>query len=142
MGRRRSPAPLAAACGPAAPPEPLFAPLQHRGIVSAALATRVAEGPLDVGRILRDLAALRPLRRVPRRSVPTLRRGVQVLVDISPAMAPYAVDADALAAAVREVAGVPRTEVLSSMRARRARCTAGAGARRPGRRRPGVHPCW
>jgi hypothetical protein len=98
---------------PAPRMEPLFAPPQRRGILAAALATQVEEGPLDVAEILAHLSALRPLRRIPRRPVPTLRRGVQLLVDHSPAMAPYAADAEALAREMAEVAGAPGMQVLA-----------------------------
>lgn len=85
--------------------EPLLAPRQSRGIVAAALATRVAEGPLDVGAILERLARLEPVDALPRLPLATLRRGVQLLLDRSAAMQPYAADRDELAARIGAVAG-------------------------------------
>lgn len=101
--------------GPAAaPPEPdpLLAPGWVRSVLSGALATLGSEGPLDVERLVRDVARAAPVRRVPRRPWPTLARGVQVLVDKSESMAPFARDQTWLVAQIRAVAGRETTRVL------------------------------
>jgi hypothetical protein len=102
-----SPQPAWAMPGPALPrareagkPAPLpgiLPPLEGRGIYTAALSTRVDEGEPDLDRAVNELANYRPLRELPRLPLRTLRRGVQVLLDTGPSMAPYAADVHGLA---------------------------------------------
>ena len=68
---------------------PLFGRLQRQSILSYAFSTEVAEGPLDVARIIRKVARRQPLRALPRLRRRTLRFGAEVLLDGSPWMAPY-----------------------------------------------------
>ncbi|HKV10683.1 MAG TPA: hypothetical protein VJ725_21260 [Thermoanaerobaculia bacterium] len=101
--------------GPAvAPPEPdpLLVPGWTRSVLSGALATLASQGPLDVERLVRAVARAAPVLRVPRRPWPTLARGVQVLVDRSESMAPFARDQTWLVAQIRAVAGRETTQVL------------------------------
>ena len=98
-----SPAPSVAA--PALEPEPIFEALRQRAILSAGLATQVPEGALDLRKILERLVRLEPLDRLPRLPVPTLRRGVQLLLDYSPAMLPYAADRRQLRVAIEHLLG-------------------------------------
>jgi hypothetical protein len=93
-------------------PEPLLAPGWVRSVLSGALATLASEGPLDVERLVRAVARAAPMRRVPCRPWPTLARGVQVLVDRSEAMSPFARDQSWLVAQIRAVAGRETTRVL------------------------------
>ena len=74
---------------PALATPPLFANQTRRAVLSTALATVVHEGDLDVGAVVSMLTDGRPLRRIPRLPTLTLRRGVQVLVDIGPGLDPY-----------------------------------------------------
>jgi hypothetical protein len=78
--------------GPVPPPPPIFAPLRARAIYTSALSTWVQEGELDVDRAVAERAAGRPLASIPRAPLPTLRRGVQLLLDLGPAMAPFLAD--------------------------------------------------
>lgn len=101
--------------GPAAPPpepDPLLVPGWVRSVLSGALATLASQGPLDIERLVRAVALAAPVRRVPRRPWPTLARGVQVLVDRSESMAPFARDQTWLVAQIRAVAGREITQVL------------------------------
>ncbi|HSN85472.1 MAG TPA: hypothetical protein VL025_01890, partial [Thermoanaerobaculia bacterium] len=101
--------------GPAAPPpepDPLLLPGWVRSVLSGTLATLASEGPLDVERLVRGVARAAPVRRVPRRPWPTLARGVQVLVDRSETMSPFARDQSWLVAQIRAVAGRETTRVL------------------------------
>jgi hypothetical protein len=82
---------------PVAPLPGILAPLEGRGIYTAALSTRVDEGEPDLDRAVEELANYRPLRELPRLPLRTLRRGVQVLLDTGPSMAPYAADVHGLA---------------------------------------------
>lgn len=113
---------------PAVPvPDPLLEPRWTRAILSGTLATLSDTGPLDVPRLVRGVARNRPWRAVPRRPWPTLARGVQVLVDRSEAMLPFAADQDGLLEKLRAVVGRERLEVL---RFERPGDKAGAGPRR------------
>jgi hypothetical protein len=95
------------------PIDPLFAPAQERGILAATLSMRVDEGSVDVGRVIEEVTARRPLARLPLLPVPTTRYGVQLLVDVSPAMDPFAADVEYLVEAARRVMGVHRVSTAA-----------------------------
>lgn len=78
----------------AAAPEttPLFSRIQRRGILTAAIATSVREGELDVDAIVVTLSAGLPIRELPRLTRQTTRWGCQVLKDRGPGMAPFRED--------------------------------------------------
>lgn len=98
---------------PAPPvPDSLLDPRQARAILFHALGTRVADGPVDVGALVRARAAGRPLPVVPRARRSTLSHGVQVLVDRGEGMLPFLDDVRQLLAAVRRVVGAARVSVL------------------------------
>ena len=80
------------------PAVPLFSARTERAILSAALATSVEEGDLDMDRIVERVAERRPLEDVPRLRSVTLRRGAQVLVDLGAGMDPYRPDVERLVA--------------------------------------------
>lgn len=65
----------------AAPAPQLFPSMTRRAILSAALATPVPEGELDLDRIIDVLSDGRPIEALPRLPAPTLRRGAPVLID-------------------------------------------------------------
>jgi hypothetical protein len=120
--------PIAEDVADAPPLEPLLVPAWVRGILSAALATPSPDGPLDLERLVDTVARRQPILRLPRQPLPTLRQGVQVLVDTSPAMVPFARDRAWLVAEIRRVVGEDLTQVL-----RFAACPgrdAGPGSRR------------
>lgn len=56
------------------------------------LARWTADGPPDLERLVDMSSRLEPIRRVPQRLIPTLRRGAQVLVDLAAGLAPYRYD--------------------------------------------------
>ena len=93
-------------------PLPLFSRLQRRGILSAALATHVDEGGIDLDAAIECLAALRPLTRLPRTPTPTLRRGVQLLIDRGAGMDPFLADQDGLIQQLDDILSDDRLEVL------------------------------
>ena len=99
---RRDPPPL----------EPLLVPRWTRGILSAALAQRAAEGEIDIEAVVGTISAGRPFRAVPRRLVSRSGGGVQVLVDVAEAMTPFAEDARWLTSRIEATAGRDRTEAL------------------------------
>jgi hypothetical protein len=83
------------AAGPTPPgraPEPLFPPTQTRGLLTAAISTWDADGPIDVTRVADMLARLEPIRELPREITASVRRGVQVLIDTGMGMGPYRAD--------------------------------------------------
>lgn len=114
--------------GPSAPrdPEPLFVARWTRGILGAALAT-MDEGVIDLERAIDLVARLEPLTRLPIRPRPTLRNGVQVLLDRSEAMLPFYRDQASLARSLEGLIGPDRLTVQ-----RFAGCpTRGTGTRTP-----------
>jgi hypothetical protein len=98
---------------PSPPPlEPLLVPHWSRGIISAALATDDEDGPLDVERVTEMLAKQECVRQLPTLPSRTLRRGLQLLVDKSQAMMPFARDQSWLLDEIRDIVGVDSVEVL------------------------------
>ncbi len=93
--------------------EPLLAPALARGILSGALATASDDGPVDLEVLVQMIARRDHLEQLPRLVVPTLRRGVLLLVDKSEALAPYAIDQRWLESRVCEVVG---TELVTIQR--------------------------
>jgi hypothetical protein len=86
-------------------PESLLDPRQSRTILFDSLSSRVADGPVDVERLVRARAAGHPLATLPRQSRATMSRGVQVLVDLGEGMLPFLDDVRQLLSRVRAVAG-------------------------------------
>ncbi len=65
------------------PLESLFRPNWTRAILSDALSTAGFGGKIDIDRIIQKISVAQPLTELPRQQVPTLIRGVQLLVDCS-----------------------------------------------------------
>ncbi|MEE4424090.1 hypothetical protein [Streptomyces bugieae] len=99
---------------PADPPPhmPLFAPRSTAALLRTALARITMEGELDFDRATEQVAQARPLTEIPRRPLPTLRHGVQILADVSASMEPFARDVEDVIARVRAVVGAAGTQVL------------------------------
>ncbi|HEX8869192.1 MAG TPA: hypothetical protein VF821_26265 [Lentzea sp.] len=92
-------------------PTPLLTPRTTAAVLHALLATLTDDGPPDVEAI-RDLWARgKPIRTLPRHPRPSLRFGVQVLVDVGEAMELFARDQHDLVSRIRSVAGVETTSV-------------------------------
>lgn len=91
--------------------EPLLAPRGAAVILHTMAARSTAEGPLDVPTIVDLLARLQVVEHLPREARPTLRFGVQVLVDLGLAMRPFAGDQAQVVAQVRTAVGTQRTSV-------------------------------
>jgi hypothetical protein len=96
---------------PLIPYQPLFQPRTERAILQAALSRRVAEGPTDTAALVTVMARCQPVRVVPRRKVPTLRYGVQVLVDLGPGMEPFRRDQEYLARQITRIVGRDKVSV-------------------------------
>jgi hypothetical protein len=95
---------------PYLPLRPLFVPRWTRGILSAAFATTRAgdQGALDAEALIDDLARGEVIHRPPYRPWPTLRRGVQILVDCGEGMMPFTPDQRYLVEQIRKIAGRDR----------------------------------
>lgn len=94
------------------PPEPLLPAATTAALVQAAVATDTWDEDVDVELVVAALARRRRVESLPRRPRRTLVRGVQLLTDVAPAMAPYLADADLVAAAVEAVVGRPHVQRL------------------------------
>ncbi|MFB7287805.1 hypothetical protein [Actinacidiphila glaucinigra] len=90
---------------------PLLVPHWTSAIIRALLARQVCEGPVDIPVLIDTLAHGRPVTALPRQPVPTLRYGVQVLVDRGTGMQPFRRDQDELVARIRAVVGPALVEV-------------------------------
>jgi hypothetical protein len=93
-------------------PEPLFRPNWQRGILSAVLATEGQDGPPDIEKIVEHLVQGRIVHTIQRKPWPTLRRGVQLLIDQSEALTPFFADQTLLQHVIMQVAGTEKTEIL------------------------------
>jgi hypothetical protein len=94
------------------PVAPLFRRSLSRALLSAAAAAWLDLGEIDILRILQAVLRIEPLTALPRRLVPSLARGLQVLLDAGLAMEPYARDVADLAAAMGRLAGTERVELV------------------------------
>jgi hypothetical protein len=93
--------------------DPLFTPHWTRGIVAASLATRASTGLIiDLSQLLDTIARGRPIRGIFHISRPSLSRGVQILVDISEGMQPFARDQMELMRVIQGVVGIHATAIL------------------------------
>lgn len=92
--------------------EPLLAQRTAAGILQAAVARRVSEGPLDIPAIVDLLARREPVERLPCELVRTLRFGVQVLIDIGESLQPFGRDQTQLVTEIRKIVGAERVDVL------------------------------
>ncbi|WP_405535225.1 hypothetical protein OG787_12355 [Streptomyces sp. NBC_00075] len=93
------------------PHQPLLEPDWTAAILRAALSRQVAEGPVDTRALIDTLAHGRPVQWLPRVLVPTLRYGVQVLVDRGTGLQPFRRDQDELVARIRSVVGPDLVDV-------------------------------
>jgi hypothetical protein len=91
--------------------EPLLGPRGAATILQTLIARHTPEGPLDVPALVDTLARREVPDRLPRQSWPTLRFGVQLLMDIALPMRPFQGDQRQLAARLKTSAGSERTSV-------------------------------
>ncbi|MEE1832487.1 hypothetical protein [Streptomyces sp. SP17KL33] len=90
---------------------PLFVPGWTSAIVRAMVSRQVPEGAVDIASLIDTLAHGRPVHRLPRLPVPTMRYGVQILVDRSTGMQPFRRDQNELLEHFRAVVGPELVEV-------------------------------
>jgi len=94
------------------PPLPLLEPLQARAVLSGALGRRLPDGPIDIERVLERLGRGQPIAVLPRAELPSIARGVQLLIDRGDGMLPYAADVVWIREALLRVVGGYALEVL------------------------------
>ena len=90
----------------------LFDRLSRRGILSATLATLVAEGEPDIDEVVRIVGDGRPLQRVPRLPTATVRAGAQLLLDIGSGMDLFLEDQQQIVDALDDILADDRLEVF------------------------------
>jgi hypothetical protein len=93
------------------PAAPLLAPRSAPAILHALAATKADDGPIDIPRLTEEVAAGRPVTRLPRKPYRTLRFGVQVLADVGEAMELFARDQEELISRIKSVAGTENVTV-------------------------------
>lgn len=93
------------------PHTPLFPSGTARGILQELLSYPAAGGEVDIPRVVRQLAAAKPVRALPRRPRSTLRFGVQLMVDHAAGMAPFRRDQKVLVQQVVRLVGAAATSV-------------------------------
>jgi hypothetical protein len=94
------------------PLDPLLAPRGARNIVAAVAATHVAEGEIDLERIVASVARGEVLRDLHRRVSVTVRNGLQLLVDRGQSMTFFARDASWVEQQIQNVVGADRVQSL------------------------------
>ncbi len=106
--------PLEQTASGAAPPRVpgLFRSAWRRAVLSTALSTVRPRGGLDLDPVLRALGRGEALKKVPRRLVPTLARGTQLLLDRGEGMLPFEADLERLEREVLRIAGSGVGQVL------------------------------
>ena len=90
----------------------LFAPRLRRDILRRSLSRSIPASEIDIAELTRRLSRLQPLRRLPRRSRPSLRHGVQLLIDVGSSTAPFWQDQQGLVASIRRLLGPAAVDVV------------------------------
>lgn len=93
-------------------PDPSLLPPTRRRAILAALCRTTGPGEIDVPELVRRLARAEPVDRLPTTLVPTMRRGVQVLVDLGPGMQPFLGDQRSVVDMLHRLIGQEGLEVL------------------------------
>ncbi|MEW8411370.1 MAG: hypothetical protein AB2728_21110 [Candidatus Thiodiazotropha sp.] len=88
--------------------EPVFAKREERAILSAAVAVQTFTGHVDLDRVIDRLIEQKLVKQLPRQPLPTLKYGVQLLLDRSQSMLPYAQDLVTLETNLKKLAGSSR----------------------------------
>ncbi|MEI9941685.1 MAG: hypothetical protein WDO69_31100 [Pseudomonadota bacterium] len=104
--------PMRASLSQRKPLDALLPPRTTRGLLSAMLATRVRSDDLDLEQLLDAFVKRRVVSELPRQELPSLRRGVQILVDRSDALLPFFEDATGLVQRVLDLVSSDATQVL------------------------------
>ena len=92
--------------------EPLLTPKWTFGVIHSAAATPSPRGPIDVDRLVDEMARLRPVEAVPRRTRDSLHRGIQLLIDIGDGMQPFRRDQRELSDTIVRLVGDEHVDQL------------------------------
>lgn len=97
----------------APPPKylPLFETMWSRAIITKMLSVKAADSLPDIQRLIEILSRNQPLKDVPRRLSPSLRKGAQVLIDRGPGMTPFIRDQIFLLEQLGQIVGEDRLDV-------------------------------
>jgi hypothetical protein len=87
------------------PPEPLLRREWQRTILAEIAASDFPEGEPDLPAIVEQIAAQKPVKSIPRRSIKSIRRGLCCFIDKGDGMMPFAADQTMLVHALRIVLG-------------------------------------
>jgi hypothetical protein len=93
------------------PHEPLLHAGWTRAILSAACATSLADGPVDLPRLVEAIARCRPVTELPRETLPSLARGIELLIDRGENLMPFVRDLRVLQQELVSVVGRDRTRI-------------------------------
>jgi hypothetical protein len=95
---------------PARTPLPLIDNGKARAVLTSLAATQRPEGPIDTSALLKRMSRGLPLSRLHRLRVWSVRRGLQLLVDCSPAMTPVRYDVEGAAGRLELILGGTRLQ--------------------------------
>lgn len=93
-------------------PDPIFKPGWKRHLLCTLSEIQREEGDVDLSRIVRDISRGKALATLPRQPIPTLGRGVQLLLDRSEAMMPFYKDLEQFQQEMTRYIGSDRVDVL------------------------------
>jgi len=85
--------------------EPIFAQRTERAVLSAAIGVQSATGHVDLEKIIDRLVRLKLIDELPRRPLPTLKYGVQLMLDRSESMRPFYEDLKRLEQRLKQISG-------------------------------------
>jgi hypothetical protein len=89
---------------------PLLNPIWARAIITKLLSTEAYGEIPDTKPLIIRISKNQPIRKIPYKSLPTLRRGVQVLIDVGPGLEPYIRDQVSLLEQLIYIMGSDRVE--------------------------------
>jgi hypothetical protein len=92
--------------------QPLFAPAQHRTVLTALASTERPGREVDLPAAVAMIATRRPLDRIPRRPYRSTALGLQLLVDTATSMRPFLRDVRLLAQSLEHVVGIGNVEQI------------------------------
>jgi hypothetical protein len=97
---------------PAREPLPIIDLGKARAVLAALAATPTSGGPIDTSALLERITRGLPMHRLPRLQVWSVRRGLRLLMDCSPAMMPLRYDAESVKRRLELILGGDRLQLL------------------------------
>ena len=90
---------------------PLLAPIWTRAIITKLLSVDASSGVPDIQKLVEIISRNRPLEQIPCQFLPTLRKGVQVLIDNGPGLVPFLRDQISFLEQLKLVVGPDRVQI-------------------------------